>query len=214
MDFPERLRLALDRWPGGSHRTFSKYLKEKGVLGASYRQLARYLSGESEPSLDWIQEACGALDVSADWLVLGKGSIYSADVSSEMIKGQFELLQKVIGEPLKKRGHLWFDAVDQGQLVWFGMRLHAFRPEIFGVVNKKHFWKMPERPPPLDEIPEDQIWSVIDELFPCLREDSPFTETGDADLWGQAHSAFYASLSAAWANEMMRMVGNKKRHDL
>ena len=147
MDFPERLRLALDRWPSGSHRTFSKYLKEKEVLGASYRQLARYLSGKSEPALDWIQAACELLDVSADWLVLGEGSIASAEISTEKIQGQFELLSKVFSEPLKKRGHLWFEPTDQAMLVWFGMRLLIYRPEKFGVVRKRHLWRMPEPRP-------------------------------------------------------------------
>ena len=73
---------------------------------------------------------------------------------------------------------------------------------------------MPEPIPALNEIPEEKIWSVIDELFPCLREDSPFTATGEFDLWSQAHSAFYASLSAGWANGMMVMVDKKLRHDL
>ena len=215
MDFPDRLRGALDRWPGGSHRGFSKWLEERGVPGASYRQLARYLKGESEPSLEWIQEACEALNVSADWLVLGKEPTKpSGDSTGEDLR-EHEPLVKMLDRTVKERGHSWFEYGDLNILAEFCGRLLVFRPEKFGFPSwRTQWWGKRQKLQALHELPEEQVWSVIDELFPSLKADSPFIHIGELDFWGTAHSAFYASLSAAWANEMMIMVEKKKRSDL
>lgn len=209
MEFPERLTQALDRWPGGSHRTFSEYLRGRGVLGASSRQLARYLRGESEPGLGWITAACEALNVSADWLILGEGSIDSARISSTEIP-KAVVIAEILDDVVKKRGHFWFDFADQVTLDLFCMRLLVLNANRFGLDRSKLNFSQPMKDL-AEGIGKEQLWSLIDELFPALREDSPFAGRDKNDVWARAHSAFYASLSAAWANEMPYMIGKKRR---
>lgn len=202
MEFPERLRLALNRW-GGSHQAFAEYLKELGVLGASPRQLARYLGGKGEPGMAWIKAACTALNVSADWLIFGEGSMDSANVPN-LGKPEVAELAKVLEEEVMRRGHYWFDFSDQIVLGFFCLRLATLRPEKFGFADRSQVRS-------LSTISAEQVWHIVDEIFPTLREDSPFAVIDEGDLWAQAHSAFYASLSAAWANEMPYMIGKKRR---
>jgi len=151
----------------------------------------------------WLQAACTALGVSADWLILGEGSMDSAEAANPENAETAEFAM-VLEEEWRRRGHNWFDYSDHFILVSFCVRLAALRPERFGFANRTQGRTM-------SGISAEEVWRIVDEIFPTLREDSPFAGIDPGDLWAQAHSAFYASLSAAWANEMPYMIGKKRR---
>lgn len=63
-----RLRAAIERW--GSIRRFADAMPK--VRGATYGMIHRYLKGETDPPLEFLEAAAGVLGVRVEWLAHGK----------------------------------------------------------------------------------------------------------------------------------------------
>jgi hypothetical protein len=72
-DLGNRLRIAIKRSRFENARRFSAELVQDQVRGASYGMLRNYMSGLSEPSLDFLAAAADALRVRREWLAWGEG---------------------------------------------------------------------------------------------------------------------------------------------
>ncbi len=89
LEFKNRLKAALDRW-SGTHTSFAKLMKERGVRGASYRSLTNYLRGAEgggyRPSPMWMREASAILGVREEWLAHGQGPMpISAEIEEHSL---------------------------------------------------------------------------------------------------------------------------------
>ena len=69
MDINDRLRKAILL----KNKTLKKFALNAGI---SYVTLQRYLSGKRQPNVDALLKINNHLDVSLDWLLTGKGSMY------------------------------------------------------------------------------------------------------------------------------------------
>jgi hypothetical protein len=68
-----RLRTAIRASRFESARPFSAALIQQQVRGASYGMIRNYMSGLSEPSLDFLAAAADTLRVRREWLAWGEG---------------------------------------------------------------------------------------------------------------------------------------------
>jgi len=69
----DRLRKAIKNWESRSIRKFQKAMAEADVRGHSYQMIHKYLSGDREPSLEFLRGAARVLGVPVEWLILGTG---------------------------------------------------------------------------------------------------------------------------------------------
>jgi len=69
----DRLRKAIENWGSGSIREFQRVMAEADVRGHSYQMIHKYLSGDREPSLEFLRGAASVLRVPVEWLILGTG---------------------------------------------------------------------------------------------------------------------------------------------
>ena len=58
---------------GVTRKELGHMLKSRGVVGVSYPAMKRYLDNEVEPTLGFIRESAGVLNVSPSWLGFGVG---------------------------------------------------------------------------------------------------------------------------------------------
>lgn len=73
MGIGSRMRKALDL-RGMSVRAFHREMSERGVRGASYPTIHRYLSDKSAPSVAFLKSAAELLEVRESWLAQGEGA--------------------------------------------------------------------------------------------------------------------------------------------
>ena len=74
MTLGERLRLAIERWPGGGIKAFAKVVKD-AARGSSYPYIHDYLKDRRTPSREFIEAAARILGVRTEWLATGNGAI-------------------------------------------------------------------------------------------------------------------------------------------
>lgn len=109
MDFPERLRDALNEW-GEGQRAFERQMQATGVAGSSRRSLQHYLAGDSTPGGEWYLEASKILRVRAGWLAWGEGPrVPDTDVPPDFFESCAPPGLSAIATPLVK--HAWAEAV-------------------------------------------------------------------------------------------------------
>jgi len=70
MNRNNRLKWALDR-AGLNQRRFHTLMRERMRRGSSHGSIHNYLTGKSEPPMEFLVEAAKILKVSAHWLVYG-----------------------------------------------------------------------------------------------------------------------------------------------
>ena len=81
----DRLGHALQDWKRGGPRrsisSFHRILAERQVPGSSYAMIHRYLGGQGEPSLKFIEAAAEVLEVRPAWLTYGAGAQTAAEAA-------------------------------------------------------------------------------------------------------------------------------------
>jgi len=109
----KRLTQAVNGWAStvdrqgraGAARTFQVAMSDRlndhkagGKAGASYRALLTYLSGQSEPTLEWLRLAAEVLDVRLGWLLLGEKPVRPGAVPAGVVRTHAPVVQHLTGE--------------------------------------------------------------------------------------------------------------------
>jgi hypothetical protein len=82
--FGIRLGRAIDRWPGGGQKAFTRELashaERHGLrIPTSYRTLVNYLTRVTRPSVAWVEAAAAVLRWNSEYLLTGEGQEREGD---------------------------------------------------------------------------------------------------------------------------------------